>query len=314
MKYSAMSSRNALVIFFNQDYSLNIPRLQSLYGNRFSKIIYIVPDHYSGLEKLYRKHDKSFRYINALDIVINRFRRALGKKNRHELADHKEFYNIVNVTGFRYYFHDFFWQARRQIVELESDWYWFVADDLLLNPVLNENNIENILLQNRNSHSVICQPHYARDEWIKYFHRSGDTLINYLRLAKAYPLDFRQYNLPRDPHKPGPSQNNVIAGCADFFGVNSIILHEVLRKCHSMAMKKVFVEVALPNILLAQDPGCTITKSYIWDFNEDRGAEETIMTFITDPGHRIFYHPVKLSTMRPAFFEEVLYAYNKGSL
>jgi hypothetical protein len=308
-----MSSKHALVIFFNQDYSINIPLLHSIYGNRFSKIIYIVPDHCSRFEKLYKKHGKSYRYVNAVDKIFNRLRRVLSKTNQYELPGNKNSYNIVNVTGFKYYFHDFFWQARRQLFDLEFTWYWFVADDLLLNPILNENNIDNILIYNKKSKSVICQPHYARDEWVDIFHISTDTLVKHLRRADAYPLDFREYNLPKDPHKPGPSRQKIIAGSADFFGVNVEILKEVLKKCHNLALKKVFVEAALPNILLSQDPQCSIIKSYIWDFEEDRGAQEKIMKFISNPGDSIFYHPVKLSTIETDFSEKLLSIYNKES-
>ncbi|MEZ5582529.1 MAG: hypothetical protein R3F37_07030 [Candidatus Competibacteraceae bacterium] len=169
-------------MFFNEDYSKNIPILQQLYSSRFKRISYIAPDHYAQLGRWYRYPGKSFHIANGVDRLINRTRRLLGRRNRHEYCPPENpstalVSMITRVIGFKYYFQDFFWQARRMLLASNAEWFWFVADDLLLNPEIDECNISDFFRSETDSRSVICEPYCRSDEWVNWFQGSSDAVI-----------------------------------------------------------------------------------------------------------------------------------------
>ncbi|HEY2586269.1 MAG TPA: hypothetical protein VGI81_10945 [Tepidisphaeraceae bacterium] len=93
------NSRVRLVFVFNHKYDRNIPKLEAIYGGRFSDIRYLVP--------FYR-------------------------------GDHPDVIPIFESSA---QFQGYFAQAARSIIEPGISHYIFCADDLLLNPALDENNV-----------------------------------------------------------------------------------------------------------------------------------------------------------------------------
>jgi hypothetical protein len=288
--------RHALVLCFNEDYTKYVDKLMVIYKARFSQVTCIAPDHYGQLERYYRYPGyPSYAVVNGADRTINRCRRVLGRRNLHE-AEFPTSIDVWRVQGFKHYFHDFFWQVRKKLVDLRADWYWFVADDLLLHPNLNEENVGS-LIHGAQSRSVICKPVFARDDWSAWFHGSVDHVVESLRACETYPLDAKDYDFPDDPIRQGRNSHRIISACADFFGCHREMLLPVLERFHRLAKRKVFVEVAVPNTILCLDPHASYLDSYQWDFAEDRGSERKIAAFVASGGKHLFYHPAKLSTL-----------------
>src|SRR5262249_15896044 len=148
--------RHVLVLFFNEDYTKNVAKLKAIYETRFSQVVCIAPDHYGRLDRYYRQPgNPPYTVVRVADTLINLRRRILGRRNLHE-ADIPAPIRVWRAHGFKYYFQDFFWQVRDKLFDLEVDWYWFVADDLLLHPNLNEENIGPTLVKDAQASSVIC--------------------------------------------------------------------------------------------------------------------------------------------------------------
>lgn len=95
-------SKVGLVIIFNHKYNNNIPKLQRIYEKRFSEIAYIVPffDEYENFKE----------------------------------------YNIISVYDSSYSFEGYIAQAENVLKKMKVDHYIFIGDDLIINPLINENN------------------------------------------------------------------------------------------------------------------------------------------------------------------------------
>jgi hypothetical protein len=212
---------------------------------------------------------------------------------------------LLRVIGFKYYFQDFFWQARSRLLASGADWFWFVADDLLLNPAIDEKNILDFFRVRDGSRTVFCEPYCRSDEWVNWFQGSTDQTITKLRSAGAYAGDYGRWRFPDDPHLTGPIQRRVYGGCADFFGCHRGLLPRVLRAFHRLARQKVFVEIAVPNVFLSFDAGPTMTSAFEWEFDVGRGNTERIRRFVSEPGDKAFYHPVKFGIVEPELVGEI---------
>ncbi len=298
--------RHQLVLFFNEDYSKNVPVLERLYGSRFSNRMYIVPDHHSRFERDYRSRRDNYRTVNRRDRLFCKARRFVGKTNLHELEAGAGNEQIARVTGFKYYLQDYFWQARRSLIASDADWYWFVSDDVLIHPGINEGNILDRLVNSVDAKSLICQPHYAREEWVDKFHGSLNGVVATLRGCKLYPNDIRPFDLRVDPIETGKKTERIIAGYSDFFGCRRDLLEAALSAYHKLAVKKIFVEVAIPNSLLTLDPESAFLNNFEWDYSRERGSLERVKAYLDSPDGGAFYHPAKISQLGAARFIEAV--------
>lgn len=93
------NSRVRLVFVFNHKYDRNIPKLEAIYGGRFSDIRYLVP---------FYRGDRP---------------------------------DVIPIFESSAQFQGYFAQAARSIIEPGISHYIFCADDLLLNPALDESNV-----------------------------------------------------------------------------------------------------------------------------------------------------------------------------
>ncbi len=285
---------NALIIFFNTDFSKNIPALEQIYGPRFSDILYIVPDHSSKLRSDYLNPAIAYKQVNNKDTLINKTRRLSGKKNEHEIVDHSYKEKIERVVGFQYFFQDYFWQARKRILAMDAQWYWFVSDDVLINPSINQGNIHTAL-ERDNSRSLITQPHHPSTEWITWFQASKNVAAEKLQSVNCFADRKPEFAIGFDKNKPGPYEETLVAGCADLFAIHHSKISDFLNYCHQTALKKIFVELAIPNILLCHCYPLAVINDYIWDFSPNRGEWDKVTEFLKTDSY--YYHPVKLSIL-----------------
>ena len=122
--------KSALVIIFNQDFSKNIPKLETLYGGRFSHIIYLVPDHSSRVDKFYANHKIPQEFVKLADKAISTGRHLFQKRNPFGLNNSlkesvkERFYRVI---GHQIYFYDFIKQASEHLLSLKVDWFWFIG-------------------------------------------------------------------------------------------------------------------------------------------------------------------------------------------
>lgn len=284
-----MSSR--LVVIFNEDYSRNIPVLEEIYGTRFKDRVYIVPDHFSRLESLYQKNKVPRQLLWTAERVAHKLRRLLGKRNRHEVPARESPKSLIRVVGNKWYFQHFISQARNLIQSDHAEWYWFIGDDVLLNPAIDESNILNFLSVPDDARAVLCRPEQKTDRWVSWFQRSANECRSLL-----HNLDNRYgTGLGEQPIESMPA----FGACADFFGIHREILSNTLNAFELSARLGLFVEIAVPAILgVIENAPCFIGR-YTWDFDSDRGTGEKLEAFWSDPEH-VFYHPCKLSDSKVA--------------
>jgi len=88
-----------LVIIFNHRYNNNICKLRKIYGERFSKILFLVP-FYQGEEE-----------------------------------------DVIPVYESSYEFSGYLIQAYPKLMECDADFFLFLGDDCILNPIVNEKNV-----------------------------------------------------------------------------------------------------------------------------------------------------------------------------
>lgn len=285
--------KSALVILFNQDHSINIPKLEEVYRNRFSEILYLVPDHHSATDRLFKGSTWAQRCALPLDRLIARLRRMLGRHNPFELRDTgilTREKSLLRVVGHQFYFYHFLSQARSVLQELSVDWYWVVGDDALLNPRINENSILDFLGVSPKDTFALCRPVLGSDAWIQQIAgsigRAQDLLSRALPAAPAL-----EGILP----EPGALQNRSLpVACADFLGIRRDRLDEFLETCDACFDQKIYVELAVPNIVLSLHGGV----HWIEDFDWQRIAADAwrpLVDQLKASPTCAFTHPVKLS-------------------
>lgn len=279
-----MSSR--LVVIFNEDYSRNIPVLEEIYGTRFKDRSYIVPDHFSRLEPLYQKSKLPRQLLWTGEKVAHKVRRLIGKKNRHEVPPGSIPESLIRVVGNKWYFQHFIAQARHLITADPVEWYWFIGDDVLLNPSIDETNIFRLLSVPEAARVVVCRPEPKPDSWVLLFQQSISECQDKVREL--------QRGGSRKGTEQAPKSAPIMGACSDFFGIHRDVLNGIVDAFDRSARLGLFVEIAVPAILgVPQNAPCFIDR-YTWDFDSDRGTGKKLEAFWSDPNH-VFYHPCKLS-------------------
>ena len=97
------NSKPVLVVVYNHKYPQNVPIINQIYNNRFSRIYHLMPF-----------YDKSMR------------------------NDGDE--NIIPVYESSVFFHGYMTQGLSNYYKPDASRYIFVADDMMLNPLINEDN------------------------------------------------------------------------------------------------------------------------------------------------------------------------------
>ena len=304
-----------LCVLFNHPYPPNIAALRELYAPRFSDVMFI-----------------------------------------HLDDEHIE-PNVYNSYRAGYNFQGLIADNSQAFMDRKSDLYVFVHDDVMLNPLINEENVRSKLKVSTNGaflpgfnpiHGSVNRPGDRGWNWIvgalwKLMNPSntvsGSGLRNLWRdmpkLAKTreqlgakYGFSFDK--LYYDPASPLPQAFGfndprrdeqlvklifedlfdhtatppslelpmpVFGGLSDLFAVDGSIMSQVLHGFGLMAAANIFVEVAIPTILL--NVADYVTQLHDVEFRSDWGFQrermpvrEVVDGFRSD---MLAYHPVKLS-------------------
>lgn len=243
--------------------------------------------------------------------------------------------DIIAVYESSYQFHGYLIQAIDKIFEAQYDWYLFVADDMLLNPKLNENNIVQELhlsgmdfyisslapINRRGGYSWGHSRFYMRpflSEAVNYqgFIPTYEAALK--RMRKFFP-DYEEYFFDgyfegatvaeREEFLKRNKGNKLIYpllnAYSDFFICHKSMLHKFSKLCGVFSAINLFVEMAIPTAMallsdkIMLESGIQYKGRSYWDGEREKFEARydfNINTLLNDyPEEVLFYHPVKMS-------------------
>ena len=225
------------------------------------------------------------RYDNNLGKL-----RKIYKDRFYQIRFLMPFYNgnnddVIPVYESSYQFQGYIAQAGSSLLKVDCDYYFFIADDLILNPVINENNLLSELgledgqilfcnartLKNMNwnitrlyeTNKLFSEKHtefknelMTKDEATAVFEKRGisDFTLSYKDLIKKpgkkdYIRKYGALNLLkflRISEMPYP----LVGGYSDWFVLPKQKLEIVAEKCGVTAAMGLFCEIAIPTVIL----------------------------------------------------------------
>ena len=291
--------KSALVVLFNQDFSVNIPKLERMYLGRFSHVVYLVPDYWSKLHRLYTRSRMPIGVVGALDNGVRVVRRMIGRRNPHELSPKERKAmgaRFVRVLGHQFFFYDFVRQAAEALLGLDVDWFWVVGDDAILNPSLDEASLPGIVGVGPDADVAVCRPVIGSDAWLTRI--AGSVSSARVRLEAAVgSLSAIRGKLQIDPEAGAIENQSVAVACADFFGLSRDAFRQVVPYWEACFRQRLYVEMALPNSLLAVARRPAVLDNFVWARIEQPEAGVKLLDRFRDEAPPLFVHPVKLSTV-----------------
>jgi hypothetical protein len=286
--------KSALVVIFNQDFSRVIPKLEMLYADRFSKTLYLVPDHASRFNEWYWHSRMPQNLVKFTDIVWNRARRIMGKTNQHELRGHispELRSRMCRVIGYQFYFYDYIIQAAEWLLSQPFEWLWFMGDDVLLRPGYDEAALARRFSLSVDTDAVICKAETPAAEWISYYHGSvahyNDRMASVMKspsIGSDRAFDLRTLG-----------EIHGVMTCCDFFGMRREFLATVLPLWRRCFQKRIFVETAVPTVFMSCSNRISFIDHFFWYFGNSRKNWGDLMNELMDSEEAVFTHPVKLS-------------------
>jgi len=297
--------RSALIVLFNQDFTKNVPKLEALYGGRFTEIRYIAPDHWSRLDRPYLAGGAKGCLAYQADCLVSGVRRVLGKRNPFELAEGDAVLRqrILRVVGHQFQFYHFVVQAAKSLLKLEVDWFWVIGDDAILNPRLDERGLAARFALSAETDAVLCRPVYGFDAWIEHICGSIDSGLQ--RAARALGRDGPWVREPVQP-EPGAERNDRLpVACMDFFGLSRTALQRLLPIWERMFRQRLYVELGGPLAILATFDRIRFCDDFDWCRNANKQEMEAILDALAESETLIFSHPIKLSMFKPAQVERL---------
>jgi hypothetical protein len=250
--------------------------------------------------------------------------------------------SVIPVYESSFQFQGFIAQAREKLLQTNADYYFFISDDLILNPVLNKNNyLKELNLQNGDSLMTEITP-LNETMWMQS--RIYDTIVSFkyqyhtlykeelkspqeaFLTAKQYGLDNFELSLEYKRKIPckkefleltGPRAwyrwiktkqlpYPLLGGYSDWFIISGRDFKKVSQKLGVTAAMGLFVEIAIPTILLQY---CEKVKTLadteyengaIWDKTVIEELEKKYSNNLNQllqdfPEKKLYLHPIKLS-------------------
>lgn len=293
-----------LAIIYNHRYDANIPILDRLYQDRFSRVFHLVPFYQGTAANVVPVYENSFRFQGYL------------------------------AQSFKY------------LRETEAEHIVFAADDLILNPRLNESNITeslNIVPDGSyidaypfsaltwcwpNAQFALRFPECATGaegrRYLPAYQEAFDLLARHFEnfstairrrvlyrsprdlfysglTIRRFPRIFLRYLLNKPAFLPYP----LVMGYSDFFVVARESLEPLAHYCGLFAAMNLFAEIALPTALLFSSSRvktrlpANLSKGDIWDpatlENLKSRHENRLDLLLKDFPDKAYLHPIKLS-------------------
>jgi hypothetical protein len=294
-----------LVIIFNHKFNKNIPNLQKIYGNRFSKIYYIVP--------FYTEYEQYAEY------------------------------NIIPVYETSYCFQGYITQAIDKISMEGIDHLLFIGDDMILNPNISEDNYSDYFNVGEDESYITemkkITEHLGRYVW--RFERVYDILSKFgeekfVNYRSEIPQDKEAFEIAGEKGITGFELDKAIyvktlsfgtaikdlylkfkwgnkkipypimAGYSDIFLIAKPYIAEFSRLCGVFAAMGVFVESAIPTAMMLScgkikdDSSVRYKRGDMWGLenkeNFRRKYDSSYSRLIDEwDDSLLFIHPIKLS-------------------
>jgi len=302
-----MKEAVALVVIFNNHYPGNIQKLESIYGDRFSNIIYLLP-----------------------------------------FAEESNG-NVVTVFGHSYYFQGYISQFLHDQRANHFDYFIFIADDLLLNPKINQHNFCEWFGVDPSTAFIpsLINVHEHRGWWRRAREAAlWETTTDYLDIGPyipsaseaesrirshgmsvgafrywqitPYPPNLKSFlryvmkqpsellNVLSSVHKTYRMNYPLIGGYSDMLILPYRYHREFRKLTGAFATGRLFVELALPTALALTVDKIVTEKSLdrsglvLWDkcrvnglHIEHHGSVDTLLQKFSD--RHLYIHPIKLS-------------------
>ena len=303
------SPRVALVVIFNHRFDQNLPRLQALYGERFSRILYLVPFYQGDFPGVVPVFGNSFYFHSYLAQAAQELR-AMGSGHYVVIGDdvllHPDLHegNLPAALGLV--------DGEKRPPRGGYCKELRLARDFLLNwpparkafrEFLGARGV-NYVPELPDTTEAWRRMERHRLDWGGGFRwklpsiAPGALAVHLLALADCYRLAARQRKAFGFP---------LVGGYADFFAVSAGCLDEFLRLCAVFASIPVFVEVALPTALALACPALAMEADIVrrgvelWErdrpgeFNERYGFSLARLRDEFFTPETLYVHPIKLS-------------------
>lgn len=294
--------KSSLIVIFNQDFSKNIPKLEELYSSRFSQVRYLVPTtHARLLQRQYRTGSLPLSVLLTADRVYSYYKKWFRVKtpfsllNTPQLADMND--RVHQVVGDQYLFYDYIAQASADLLKDDSEWFWFTGDDAVLNMTLNQENFFSAFDLEPSSEvdAIICKAVIGTDDWLTQLQGSVAKTKTILRKLLNTLTPYKN-KLHVEREDTDSINEHVCVACADFFGVRRDVLEKSIPLFRQAAEQRLFVEIAVPNILISQAKKPISFDNFTWVRSpSDEMVQEMIDSLSTDK--YVFVHPLKLSSI-----------------
>ncbi len=239
--------------------------------------------------------------------------------------------NVIPVYENSYYFQGYLSQGLKAYLKEDYDHYFFVADDMMINPIINEENYKehlNLELDSNFFPELIsfhkrkeCW-HWARDAFRYNVKQKGIEVIgelpNYEEAKRRFtyfgldlePLHYQQiWNIERNQNQFSKRKYllsyPLVGGYSDMFVISSKIIKKFCHYCGVFAATRLFVEIAVPTALvlsatvIVQEKDIELGGKALWA-NEDymifKPYDKKLEKLLTGfPEKLLYLHPVKLS-------------------
>lgn len=298
MKLPRRKSTVCLVIVFNHPYPQNIGKLRKIYRERFSDIVFLMPNARTDDPDCFTGYRGSYCYhgliADARDFLINRAADAYLFAADDALLN-PQITERKAISALRLDKHDAFvpeirFLAGERIVDGQAmasgaatDWIW----------------TERVLTRLDSRDSL--------------FGAGAEGYLQQLPTRQAAFDKFRQYgNVSTQIRLPRPRVTGLAPeydlpfpmayGLCDVFSIRSQSFDRFAHYVGILAALDIFVEVAIPTALILATDRIATAADAGWTYSWGRGMDTSRVTGIGEleqmfPPHELFVHPVKLSGM-----------------
>jgi len=292
--------KSSLVIIFNQDFSKNIEKLEILYSERFDRIRYLVPTSFARLTTQGSRTGRlPIGLYLMLDYSLKLIKRFFKRYSKFSILG-SEYYSenksrIFEVIGDQYFFYHYISQVSPRLLSDDSEWFWFVGDDAILNAQINQENFFEFFNIDDDVDAILCKPVIGTDDWLSSI--QGDVASANKKITSIIGTN-TPYEQKLNVEKEDPESENqhLCVACADFFGVRRDVLERMLEDFDSCIKERVFVEVCVPNVMLKHARKPVAFSEFTWISQPTEEELNDMAAELLGP-NTVFVHPMKLSSM-----------------
>lgn len=238
--------------------------------------------------------------------------------------------NVISVYENSYYFQGYISQGLDKYFDEKYSHYFFIADDLMINPLINENNyIEYFNLDKKTSFiSGFITLHERKKFWPRVREayeykpdKRGLEIINELPSYGEAIERFDKFNLKIQPLSVNQIYRNVthsiskesiyelsyplVGSYSDIVVISADYIKQFCHYCGVFAASDLFVELAIPTALvlavekIVTEKDLCLQGKALWtsdDYEELTQYNKNLTLLLSDfPKNYLYLHPVKLS-------------------